>query len=341
MEGRLRDLVSTADRQLAAKSYDAAIDTYRTALAEPDAVGADIEARLEVACRARDAARRLRDARNHYTAGHLREAFAAVAEALSWEPSNTEAAELRQQLLKAMPELATLAVAAAAPPPSEVVEVAPAAVPAGWSKPPEPTAPKLAPPKPRPPKPNFRTIEPPKFHLIEDDPSLLEWPRRTVYSTPIYEGEPPLSILDPTPRPAEPDAARVAAIVGAIIVALIASGIVSATRRHVPSFSPPTAVRTENPAYPAGRGVTPPAVINWVKPEYTAAARQAQIEGTVILFVEVETDGSATVRGILQSLEPDLDVRAVEAVNHWRFQPGRKDGVPVRASTKVEVSFRL
>jgi hypothetical protein len=57
MRTRLEDLLATADRQLASRSYDAAINTYRTALTEPGAAEAGVEERLEAACRVRDEAR--------------------------------------------------------------------------------------------------------------------------------------------------------------------------------------------------------------------------------------------------------------------------------------------
>jgi hypothetical protein len=53
----LEDLIATAERQLASRSYDAAIDTYRTALSEPGAAEAGVEERLAAACHARDEAR--------------------------------------------------------------------------------------------------------------------------------------------------------------------------------------------------------------------------------------------------------------------------------------------
>jgi hypothetical protein len=54
---RLEDLIATAERQLASRSYDAAIDTYRTALSEPGAAEAGVEDRLAAACGVRDEVR--------------------------------------------------------------------------------------------------------------------------------------------------------------------------------------------------------------------------------------------------------------------------------------------
>ena len=57
MRTRLEDLIAAAERQLASRSYDAAIDTYRTALSEPGAAEAGVEDRLAAACGVRDEAR--------------------------------------------------------------------------------------------------------------------------------------------------------------------------------------------------------------------------------------------------------------------------------------------
>ena len=57
MKTRLEDLIATAERQLASRSYDAAVDTYRTALSEPGAAEAGVEERLDAACRTREEAR--------------------------------------------------------------------------------------------------------------------------------------------------------------------------------------------------------------------------------------------------------------------------------------------
>lgn len=57
MKSRLEDLLATADRQLANRSYEAAIDNYRTALGEPGADEAGVQAKLDAACRMRDGAR--------------------------------------------------------------------------------------------------------------------------------------------------------------------------------------------------------------------------------------------------------------------------------------------
>jgi TonB family protein len=350
MDGRMRDLISTADRQLASKSYDAAIDSYRTALGQiaddAAALRADIEGRLEAAIRAREASQRvaglLREARYHETAGRLTEAFAAVSEVLALEPLNAAASELRARLLESMPEL--VAMQRAAPPPVQAVEVAPVETPGPRKvETVEPPVVQQVEPAPPPPKWAFRTIEPPSFHLIEDDPSMLQRPRRSKY----IDG-PPLSILDPTPLPVEPNCSRLAVIpivigVGVVVLAGIATSYKG--NQHVNRFTPPVAAyspsHTEDQAYEVGNGVTAPVLIHQEQPGYTEAARDAQIQGTVVLYVEVERDGTPTVQAVLQSLNKELDRLAMESVRKWRFQPGTLDGRPVKVWTKVDVNFQL
>ena len=47
----------------------------------------------------------------------------------------------------------------------------------------------------------------------------------------------------------------------------------------------------EGPVYKAGDGVSAPVLVKEVKPQYTAEAKDARIQGTVVLECVVETDG--------------------------------------------------
>ena len=93
--------------------------------------------------------------------------------------------------------------------------------------------------------------------------------------------------------------------------------------------------------YRAGGGVSPPALIHKVDPEYTEAARAAHYVGTVILYDEVGPDGTATNIRVVRSLGLGLDEKAIEAVKQWKFKPGQKDGYPVTVMATIEVNFRL
>ncbi|HYW44436.1 MAG TPA: energy transducer TonB [Bryobacteraceae bacterium] len=86
---------------------------------------------------------------------------------------------------------------------------------------------------------------------------------------------------------------------------------------------------------------TAPVVLFKLEPEYTEDARRARIQGTVILRIEVDTNGRPRNISVRQSLGLGLDEQAMDAVRHWKFRPGRQNGRPVVTVALVEVNFRL
>jgi len=61
----------------------------------------------------------------------------------------------------------------------------------------------------------------------------------------------------------------------------------------------------------------------------------------VILYLEVNGEGDLARAEVIQSLGLGLDEKAVEAVQKWKFTPGKKNGAPVPVYATVEVNFRL
>ena len=97
----------------------------------------------------------------------------------------------------------------------------------------------------------------------------------------------------------------------------------------VSALRPKPAAAATIPAVPAN-GIAPPSVISKVLPEYTEEARASKIEGAVILSVVIGTDGEAQEVQIVNSLDPGLDQKAIEAAKKWVFRHGMNNGVPVR-----------
>ena len=94
-------------------------------------------------------------------------------------------------------------------------------------------------------------------------------------------------------------------------------------------------------AYTIGGGVTAPRVIYAPEPEFSEEARKMKYQGTAVLWLIVATDGRPRDISVLQSLGMGLDEKAIEALRHWRFEPGRKGGIPVAVQVNVEVNFHL
>jgi periplasmic protein TonB len=108
-----------------------------------------------------------------------------------------------------------------------------------------------------------------------------------------------------------------------------------------PGFGPGSGGGMGGGAYRIGGGVSPPSIIYKVEPEYSEEARKAKFQGTVLLFVVVDEKGLPRDIKILRPLGLGLDQKAVEAVEKWKFSPGKKDGKPVPVQAQIEVNFRL
>jgi TonB family protein len=93
--------------------------------------------------------------------------------------------------------------------------------------------------------------------------------------------------------------------------------------------------------YNVGRDIKAPKLVYRIEPEYTDSARDANINGTVVLGLEVSKAGKAENIRIIRSLEDSLDQSAIRALQKWRFEPATKsDGTPVRVKSVIEFHFR-
>ena len=89
--------------------------------------------------------------------------------------------------------------------------------------------------------------------------------------------------------------------------------------------------------------VTAPILIHKIEAGYTQQAREAKVQGTVLLQVKIDATGAVDGEQIkvLRGLGFGLDEKAVEAVKQWKFKPATKAGTPVAAPANIEVNFRL
>lgn len=77
-----------------------------------------------------------------------------------------------------------------------------------------------------------------------------------------------------------------------------------------------------------------------ILPEYPEAARQAGVQGTVVLDIVVNRAGAVTELKYLSGPEA-LSFAATDAVRWWRYQPYLVNGQPTAVETTVAVNFRL
>jgi protein TonB len=107
-------------------------------------------------------------------------------------------------------------------------------------------------------------------------------------------------------------------------------------------ITPPPAVIKKDPPPPVrvGGTVRTPIKTYNVDPAYPAIARQAGIQGIVIIEATISEDGHVINARILRSV-PLLDKEALEAVRQWQYTPSYLNGVAVPVIMTVTVNFTL
>lgn len=81
-------------------------------------------------------------------------------------------------------------------------------------------------------------------------------------------------------------------------------------------------------------------LLTHIDPVYPAIAKAAQVQGDVVLQIDIGRDGQVTKLKAISG--PSLLLQAAtDAVKQWRYTPFEKDGSPVSVSVKVIVPFSL
>jgi protein TonB len=113
----------------------------------------------------------------------------------------------------------------------------------------------------------------------------------------------------------------------------VIGGIISSTPVAVPKVATPARVRVS-------QGVSSGLLIKKVQPNYPPLARQARIQGQVLLQAQISKDGSIENLSLISG-HPMLAPAAIEAVKQWRYKPYMLNGEPVAVDTQVVVNFTL
>jgi len=87
--------------------------------------------------------------------------------------------------------------------------------------------------------------------------------------------------------------------------------------------------------------ITPPRVIRQQAPVYPVAMNASGLRGEVLVDFVVDVEGRVTNAYVERSLNPAFDEPALTALRRWKFEPGRRGGVPVAAHMRVPIYFEL
>jgi protein TonB len=83
-----------------------------------------------------------------------------------------------------------------------------------------------------------------------------------------------------------------------------------------------------------------PMPVTRVKPDYPQIARDAGMEGKVVVRMLVDVDGSVR-RAEIETSSAMFDADALAAARRWTFTPALTDGKPVMVWVRVPFDFRL
>jgi TonB family protein len=107
-----------------------------------------------------------------------------------------------------------------------------------------------------------------------------------------------------------------------------------------PPPPPPPGSQEGGNAIRLGPGVQAPTKTKDVKAEYPQEAKDAGVQGVVILEATIDEQGNVAHARVLSSI-PMLDKAAMDAVGQWKFEPALLNGKPVAVIVTVTVNFTL
>ena len=96
----------------------------------------------------------------------------------------------------------------------------------------------------------------------------------------------------------------------------------------------------EDDVVTVGDRVKPPVKTKHVNPIYPEGAKEAGIEGVVVIEAVIDKEGKVETARVVRSI-PELDQAAVDAVLQWEFEPSSIAGKRVRVRMTVTINFSL
>lgn len=201
-------------------------------------------------------------------------------------------------------------------------------------------APRVEKPPPEPPKPPPPPPPPPK---PTPKPVVHEIVKTPVPTVARAEEPKPPSPADTVPTGPSTDKPKFGVTMESTSQAGPGPSVpVGNTTRTEPTPNAPTETKPLAPAAAAHEVTKMPLPLGRCTGKYTDDAKQAGIEGTVVLDVVVDETGHTRDIRIVEPLGHGLTEAAMAALRGCRFSPGEKDGKPVPVRVRgFKVTFAL
>jgi protein TonB len=178
------------------------------------------------------------------------------------------------------------------------------------------------------------------------DPAALEAVRQWEFIPTLLNGAAVPVVMTVTVNFVPKEGPGVAGSVAGGVPGGVAGGVAGAFDAPPPPPPPPPPPAGEGKglsdpaAIRIGGGITPPRKTVHIDPVYPPDAKEAKIQGVVILEVLIGADGKVEQTKVLRSI-PQLDQAAVDAVRQWEFTPTLLNGEAKKVIMTVTVNFTL
>jgi protein TonB len=188
----------------------------------------------------------------------------------------------------------------------------------------------VAPPPPPPPPPPAASAQPatPKPVQSEIQQNELRMPLKIPQK---------IAMIKETQAPASaPSAGVVGGVPGGVAggqVGGVVGGVLGSVPTAVPKLVTPQRVRVS-------QGVSQGLLQHKVVPQYPPLARQAHVQGAVVLQAVIGKDGHIKNVQVVSG-PPMLTSAAVQAVKQWEYKSYMLDGQPTEVETQITVNFAL
>jgi periplasmic protein TonB len=185
------------------------------------------------------------------------------------------------------------------------------------------------PPPPPPPPPAAAPVHVVKVIQTNIDNGQLRTPTKIPQKVQMIKE-------DEAPPPSMASAGVVGGVPGGVpggSMGGVIGSVLSSTPTVAPQIATPQRVRVSS-------GVVSGLLLRRVNPVYPPLARQARIQGTVVLQAQISKTGDIENLQLISG-HPMLAPAAIEAVKQWKYKPYLLNGEPVEVDTQVQVNFTL
>lgn len=191
------------------------------------------------------------------------------------------------------------------------------------------------PPPPPPPAPAVAAVKAPPTHKVFENAGKLLAP--TVI---------PKNVAQIKEAPLPPDAAGLDGIAGGVPGGVaggsmggVIGGVIGGIRTTAAAPAAPKDVKSRAPVRVGGR-VREPQLVKRIEPFYPPLARQAHIQGTVVIDAVLDEHGNVVEMKVISG-HPLLIQAAIDAVKQWKYEPTYLNDLPVAVQMNIMVTFRL